>query len=215
MSTSQLSGPALLPAADEPVPVLLMNTLWADRSGVHDGLTSTQELAAWLAAVGDRLPGAPGAQAPVRKADVVKFRELRTALRRVAAEATEDPRPVAVTTRADVPLRRAVDLINRVSAIAPPAPSLQVPEWEGTLRPAPGSPPANAALSAVAGLAVGLFDRSTSAPLRACLAPGCVLYFAKDHPRREWCSDSCGNRARAARHYSRRRHGATIADPRT
>ncbi|HEY0690395.1 MAG TPA: CGNR zinc finger domain-containing protein [Kribbella sp.] len=26
----------------------------------------------------------------------------------------------------------------------------------------------------------------------------------KDHPRREWCSTTCGNRARAARHYARR-----------
>ena len=34
-------------------------------------------------------------------------------------------------------------------------------------------------------------------------APGCVLYFIKDHPRREWCSTACGNRARAARHYAR------------
>jgi CGNR zinc finger len=39
--------------------------------------------------------------------------------------------------------------------------------------------------------------------LRACHAPGCVLYFVKSHPRRAWCSEACGNRARAARHYER------------
>jgi predicted RNA-binding Zn ribbon-like protein len=39
--------------------------------------------------------------------------------------------------------------------------------------------------------------------LRACYAPGCVLYFVNSHPRREWCSTACGNRARAARHYQR------------
>ncbi|MFI6847287.1 CGNR zinc finger domain-containing protein [Kitasatospora sp. NPDC050467] len=33
--------------------------------------------------------------------------------------------------------------------------------------------------------------------------PGCVLYFVKKHPRREWCSAGCGTRARAARHYER------------
>jgi predicted RNA-binding Zn ribbon-like protein len=43
--------------------------------------------------------------------------------------------------------------------------------------------------------------------LRACYAPGCVLYFVKAHPRREWCSDACGNRVRAARHYQRSRAG--------
>jgi predicted RNA-binding Zn ribbon-like protein len=42
-------------------------------------------------------------------------------------------------------------------------------------------------------------------PLRACRAPGCVLYFVRDHPRQEWCSVTCGNRARAARHYRRLR----------
>jgi predicted RNA-binding Zn ribbon-like protein len=41
--------------------------------------------------------------------------------------------------------------------------------------------------------------------LRACGAPGCVKFFVKDHPRREWCCDHCGNRARAARHYRRHR----------
>ena len=48
-------------------------------------------------------------------------------------------------------------------------------------------------------------QRADSPQLRACHAPGCVLYFLKDHPRREWCSTACGNRARAARHYRRHR----------
>jgi predicted RNA-binding Zn ribbon-like protein len=43
--------------------------------------------------------------------------------------------------------------------------------------------------------------------LQACLAPGCILYFARTHPRREWCSVECGNRARAARHYQKVRTG--------
>jgi hypothetical protein len=50
--------------------------------------------------------------------------------------------------------------------------------------------------------------RPDSPRLRACQAPGCVLYFVKDHPRREWCSTACGNRARAARHYRRHRDHA-------
>ncbi|WP_225993278.1 CGNR zinc finger domain-containing protein [Actinomadura rudentiformis] len=45
--------------------------------------------------------------------------------------------------------------------------------------------------------------------LRACLAPGCVLYFLKNHPRREWCTAACGNRARGARHYRRHRRPPT------
>src|SRR6266851_2221676 len=50
--------------------------------------------------------------------------------------------------------------------------------------------------------------------LRACHAPGCVLYFVKSHPRREWCSVACGNRARAARHYDKIREGRAGSRPR-
>ena len=53
--------------------------------------------------------------------------------------------------------------------------------------------------------AVGLLGGADAARLRACYAPGCVLYFVKTHPRREWCSVACGNRVRAARHYQRAR----------
>ncbi|MGW3040938.1 CGNR zinc finger domain-containing protein [Kitasatospora sp. NPDC001159] len=47
--------------------------------------------------------------------------------------------------------------------------------------------------------------RRRPASLRACHGPGCVQFFVKDHPRREWCGPGCGNRARAARHYHRQR----------
>src|SRR6267154_2201100 len=50
--------------------------------------------------------------------------------------------------------------------------------------------------------------------LRACHAPGCILYFVKSHPRREWCSVACGNRARAARHYDKIREGRAGPRPR-
>jgi predicted RNA-binding Zn ribbon-like protein len=53
-----------------------------------------------------------------------------------------------------------------------------------------------------------LFSQDARHQLRACLAPGCVVYFIKNHPRREWCSAGCGNRARSARHYQRHRRTA-------
>jgi predicted RNA-binding Zn ribbon-like protein len=214
VSTSELPAPVLLPAADEPVPVLLMNTLWANRVGTHDALTSAAELASWLDAVHPRLPGDTASRRSIRRRDVDEFRALRDALRRVAAQVTEDPRPVASAARDDLSLERAVDLVNRVSASAPSTPTLHVPEWELSLRPPAGARATQVAMSAVAGQAIGLFDRSSPTPLRACLAPGCVLYFAKDHPRREWCSDTCGNRARAARHYSRRHQRGVATDHR-
>ncbi|MET9049418.1 CGNR zinc finger domain-containing protein, partial [Streptomyces sp. NPDC004362] len=35
------------------------------------------------------------------------------------------------------------------------------------------------------------------------LAPNCLLFFVKNHARREWCSPTCGNRMRVARHHRR------------
>ncbi|XAS69880.1 ABATE domain-containing protein (plasmid) [Micrococcaceae bacterium Sec5.7] len=47
------------------------------------------------------------------------------------------------------------------------------------------------AVSLLAGRAAGV---------HACQAPGCIMYFIPTTERRRWCSTSCGNRARVARH---------------
>lgn len=200
----------LLPHPDEPVPVLLMNTIWADRNSVHDALGTTGELAAWLAAVGGRLfAGGERAASALRRADLDDFRHLRDALRRLAAEVSRDTRPRAVEAAPHLDLAEALNVLNIASAAAPPAPTLLVPGWQAQLSPVAGARVPTAALSAVAALAVATFAGTGREGVRACQAPGCVLYFVKDHPRREWCSAVCGNRARAARHYQRHRSGAT------
>jgi predicted RNA-binding Zn ribbon-like protein len=71
----------------------------------------------------------------------------------------------------------------------------------------PSGRSARATLAAVATEAIDLLTGPDAQLLRACHAPGCVIYFVKDHSRREWCSTACGNRVRAARHYSRRIEG--------
>ena len=43
------------PMLGEPLPVELMNTIWADRDGVHDALSETTGAMAWLQAVAPRL----------------------------------------------------------------------------------------------------------------------------------------------------------------
>jgi predicted RNA-binding Zn ribbon-like protein len=184
----------VLPA--EPVPVRLMNTIWADRSGVHDALTTTGDLRAWLAAAHPGLdqpdPG-PG--------DLDSFRALRDALRRLAALVTSDTRPAAASATTDI--GQAVADVNHAVAQAPIWPQLAY--HGGSLRPAAGGGATSArrALSSIARQAIGLLTGQDGITLRACYAPGCVLYFTRDHPRRQWCSAACGNRARAARHYQR------------
>jgi len=187
----------VLPA--EPVPARLMNTIWADRSGVHDALTTTGGLGAWLAATHpglDQLDLGPG--------DLDSFRALRDALRRLAALVTGDTRPAAASATTGIP--QAVADVNHAAAQAPTWPQLAYDA--GDLHPVTGgdATPARRALSSIAHQAIGLFTGQDGITLRACHAPGCVLYFTRDHPRRQWCSAACGNRARAARHYQRHRN---------
>ncbi|MCZ4124820.1 CGNR zinc finger domain-containing protein [Streptomyces sp. H39-S7] len=199
------------PLLGEPLPVELMNTVWADRDGLHDALADTDGLARWLRAVAPRFepalaadePAADSAPAPPAPlAD--RYRRLRDALRRLAAIATEDPRPAAASAAPD--LATAVEAVNRACAYAPTWSRMEWPDGGAPSRGTAGAPPhttAAAALSRIAEQGVDLFTGPDRDALRACRAPGCVLYFVRAHPRREWCSANCGNRARVARHYQR------------
>ncbi|MFI6392602.1 ABATE domain-containing protein [Nonomuraea sp. NPDC050540] len=64
-------------------------------------------------------------------------------------------------------------------------------------------PPVLAAVAEVAEQAILLLTGPDRDHVRPCGAPGCVQFFLKEHPRREWCSTGCGNRVRVARHYAR------------
>lgn len=193
---------ALLPSADEPVPLLLANTVWADRAGVHDALTTTAQLAAWLATVGPRLFDDAGrSYGTVRRSDVETAVQLRAAIRTLAARLTRDPRRRADAAMLGMSAAEATRALNAAAAEAVPVPQLSFPRPRALVRPPDGVRLPVAALAAVASVSVPLLAPPYADDLRACLAPGCVLYFVKDHPRREWCSASCGNRVRAARHY--------------
>ncbi len=195
-----VSAEAVWVLPDEPVPVRLMNTVWADRHAVHDALRTRQDLAGWVAATGLTA-------GPVTDGDVEAFRRLRDALRRLAALLTDDPRPAAASPLQD--LARAVETVNHAASAGPTNPRLRLRASQLQRDDTPGGP--GAALATVASQAVVLLTDATSAPLSACHAPGCVLYFVKDHPRRGWCSTACGNRVRAARHYQRRRFERTTS----
>jgi predicted RNA-binding Zn ribbon-like protein len=142
--------------------------------------------------------------------DHLELRDLRDALRALAADVTQAPAQFATTP---VPSRQeAVQTVNRLGARAGIWPVLT---WPAGGEPA-GATGTNAtaaeyALSSLARQGSELFTGPQRARLRACLAPGCDRYFIKDHPRREWCTRSCGNRARVARHYRRHHGGAQQA----
>jgi predicted RNA-binding Zn ribbon-like protein len=172
------------PLLDQGRAIDLLNTVWADRSGRHDELGD--------AALAGRWAGTALTDGGART-----LRGLRDAARVLAAERTGDPRPVAAGHRERA--AEAAGTLNAVSALSPRWPVLT----DGRLGSASDAGDEERLLGDLAGEAVRLL--SDGAELRACLAPSCVLYFVKDHPRREWCSTACGNRARAARHYARHR----------
>lgn len=232
MALSGVAGPAA-PLLGEPLPVELMNTVWADRDGLHDELRDAASLAAWLQAVAGRLAagatgGRPGAAGGGPELAVAlpggrpgrelagQFRELRDGLRGLAAAVTGDPRARAAGTGTP-DVAAAVLAVNAACARAPLWSRLTWASPPGaparTLRSAGTGP--EAALSWIAEAAVLLFTGPDAGQLRACPGPGCVLYFVRAHPRREWCSAVCGNRARVARHYQRHRPGANRPQPDT
>lgn len=185
----------VLPA--EPVPIRLMNTIWADTSGIHDDLATITDVRDWLSAteVSDRI-------ATCSREELRRARLLRDALRRLAGFLTDDPRQAAQSPLAD--LDDAMTAINMLTAEAQPD-RLTLRHGRLILADDTAVSPTAAALAKVATDAVHLLAGPDAPQLRACRAPGCVLYFIKTHPRREWCSDGCGNRVRAARHYQRTR----------
>ena len=171
-----------------------MNTIWGSRAGTHDALRTRGDLEGWLAATGLSV-------GTVRDDDVTAFRELRDALRCLAALLTADERPHAASPLQDVDL--AVRQVNAAASASPFGPRLQRAAEGLDCDDRPGNP--TEALSAAAAQAVGLLTGDAARLLRACQAPGCVLYYVRQHPRRSWCSNACGNRARAASHYRRHR----------
>lgn len=191
------------PLHGEPLPVELMNTIWADRHTVHDAIDDPAGVTGWLTAVG-LLPG-PKRGASVGASAAADLRRLRDALRRLAADATDDERasaPSPIGTRAS-----ALAVLNQIAGSAPSWPQLA---WPRNGRPSASqrsdSTRTELVVASLAAQGIELFAGPDLAELRACGAPGCVLYLVRDHPRKEWCSVACGNRARAARHYQRHHH---------
>jgi predicted RNA-binding Zn ribbon-like protein len=206
----------LLP--DERVAVRLMSTIWANAEGPHDELVTSGDLDAWLDAVGLDRGGARATDS-----ELVLARELRDGVRLLAGWVTagfsQADAGVAGAVRDDAAVAEAglagaaradagvEDALGRVNAVAREMPGLVLVVREGRLERGirAGVPPVTVALARVAADAIALLGGDDAAKLRACSAPPCVQYFVKTHPRREWCSQACGNRVRAARHYRRQR----------
>jgi predicted RNA-binding Zn ribbon-like protein len=184
-----------------------MATVTLDRGRTHDALDGDAGATAWLRAVAHRLGAEAAVEADQLDEDTVRpvagaLRALRDALRHLAAEATQDPRPLATA-----PTLARAESITTLNALAHAWPELVWPTDGQPSRTYQGGTAADLAVRLIAHQAVDLFTGADRDRLHPCLAPNCPLFFAKNHARREWCSPACGNRVRVARHY--RRHHPT------
>lgn len=121
-----------------------------------------------------------------------RFGPLRDAIRAlIAAAAEEAPYPA-----------EALATVNAVCAAAP--------QWleltdAGAVVVHTAAGRTERELAAFARSAIELLADDRHSGVRACQAPGCVQFFVRTHHRQEFCGVACGNRARAARHYQRRK----------
>jgi predicted RNA-binding Zn ribbon-like protein len=187
--TIRFMSPYPGPLRQEPLAIELLNTAYAVGGTLHDGLI--EAAGSWLEGLGERLPGGSGPDPSAHE-----LAELRDVVRD-ALQATID---------GSAPELGTLDALNRASARAPHSRAVErdggrlvaVPDYGDASR-------ADIVIATLAADAIELITGPRRADVRACGAPSCVLLFLKDHPRREWCSNVCGNRARQARHYARRR----------
>lgn len=180
-------GPA--PGEAEHSSLALVNTEFELPGGPYEGLPDGLAAGRWLR---ERGLGPVGS---VTQAELRRLRLLREAVRAVFSAHIAGERPA----------EQALDCFNEALAAAPgvrelawsaTGPRLVVGERPGTRM--------EAVLSQLAEDGVDLLTGTSAAKLSACGAQGCTRLFIRSHAARRWCSDRCGNRVRAARHYAER-----------
>lgn len=104
----------------------------------------------------------------------------------------------------DVRPTRTVEAVNRIAETAPVTLVARVSRAGVTLERTSPAGAEELLYADLARSALTLLTEPARSRLRLCRAPGCDLFFVADRSSRQWCSASCGNRARVARHYQRR-----------
>jgi predicted RNA-binding Zn ribbon-like protein len=181
MSGVTAQAPDPRPLAGEPLALDLLNTQWL-ASGTPVDLLATQDgTRAWLAAAAIAAP--PTAE--TRQALIAARQAIRDVLTQSGTEALG---------RLNAVLQHGCLRLS-IGPPLTPARTLEVddPAWEP-------------AVMAAANL-LELLDQAPER-IRSCQHPACVLWFydATRNATRRWCSmATCGNRAKAQRHYQRAR----------
>jgi predicted RNA-binding Zn ribbon-like protein len=181
-----------LAMADPRLAVELLSTLRHQGDDLVDMLAEPHHARVWLR---EHL-GGEVTTGRLSEADLAQVVRLRNQLRELFT---------AVVDQRALPAK-AIATLNRAAAGAPVTLAAQQAA-NGSLRirrvsPTGGVP---AVCAELARAALALLTDDLRGRLRLCRAPRCVLFFLAEHPRQQWCSPGCGNRARVARHQARQR----------
>jgi predicted RNA-binding Zn ribbon-like protein len=181
---------------DQPLAIEFASTVHAAGGRLVDTLAPEDGVERWVRLHRDRMAVDDGPlPATFAAGDVDGLRRLRDAIRDllVAAARGTGPEP------------DAVDRLNRALRRAPHHRELRwVPEAAPVARTIHRAGAAEILAERIASDALDVLT-GAHGRLVACGAPSCVLLFVTSDARRTWCSPSCGNRARVARHLQRRR----------
>ena len=189
--STSAQGPA--PGEAEHHSLALVNTEYELPTDPHEGLPDAAAAGRWLRERG------LGPAGPVTQAELPRLRLLRESMRTI----------FSAHIAGEHPKKQALESFNDALAAAPGVRELT---WSATgPRVAVGERPGTrleAALTQLAEDGAELLTGSSATKLSACGAQGCTRLFIRSHAARRWCSDRCGNRVRAARHYAERERGA-------
>lgn len=191
------------PLTGEPLALDLLNTRWNQEGVTQDLLTDLDGLAVWLAANG--LDGRFKADATTLRRTLQARDALKKAVdgpRTQEPGSAEDPGSKGGAGAEGMPGAEGVAAVDAVLAHGRVRVTLtadgpgELPEFDD-----PSWGPAWLA-------ARGYLELLSAAPdrIRGCSGHGCILHFfdTSRNGTRRWCSmASCGNRAKASRHYAR------------
>jgi Putative stress-induced transcription regulator/CGNR zinc finger len=197
------SAAAAADARPEPAPgeelsaaLALVNTRLLAGGEPVDLIASAPRAGAWLTGRG-LFPAGSG----FGDGDAARLRALREVIRTL----------FAARGAGDVPAAEAVAAFNQALALTPVVAVLSWDEAGARRDQVPLAPAPDAVGVALTRLAADALTVLTSGDGRLpapCGAHGCIRWFLRTHASRQWCSDRCGDRVRAARHYARRHPAA-------
>jgi predicted RNA-binding Zn ribbon-like protein len=171
----------------EPLPMDFANTTRRRGMVEHDYLRTGDDLASWSECEAGRVPRVSARAAAARLGEVRAVRDDVKAVLRAAVDGA--PLPALATAR-----------LNAQARGLPIVGQLGVRPGELRSAPAARAGAVDELLARVAAATIELVGSGGSDAVRFCDAPSCGDFFAPDRTNQRWCDDSCGTRARVARH---------------